>query len=385
NFKAEVIDVIVAPNKQHVHIVNVIEGTISLYDKVTAKIDKKRRNNIAKNHSATHLLETALRDALKYEVTQAGSKVTDKYLRFDFTYPNKITDEEVMLVENLVNEMIDTKVDTVTKVMPLEEAKESGAIHQFDEKYDDMVRVVTISNSVQLCGGTHVSNVGDINKFAIKSIETKGANIYRIEGATDENIIPELFEIIKPYNDEMIKLLNKAKGIMDMSMKDEINIDFDVEIDNSKPTCYKDIIFNRNEVQMVRDKVKELEKEYNLRKNEKEVKNTTDFDNIKKKNDIEYIVKRVDNYDINILKQIIDNVFNNMKYGIIFVANVKDDNVNYLCRSNCDLEAGVLVKEASIKSKGNGGGSKNFAQGGGTDISNIKDILKDIEYQIGEL
>lgn len=385
DMKAEVVEMIVSPNKQHVHIVNIESGKISLYDKVTAKIDKKRRDDISKNHSATHLLQSALQSVLDYEVAQAGSRVTDKYLRFDFTYPNKIKDEEMMLIESLVNEMIETNTDTKTEIMSLDEAKKSGAIHQFDEKYDDMVRVVTMSNSIQLCGGTHVKNVGDIKKFAIKTIESKGSNIYRIEATTDTNIEEELFSVIKPYNDEMIKLLNKAKNIMDMSMKDEIDISFDVEIDNSKPMCYRDILFNRNEVQMVRDKVKELEKEYNIKKNEKQLKENKNFAELKIKNNISYIIKKVENYDLNLLKQIIDNEFSKIESGIIFIANVANGNVNYFCRSNCDLDAGYLVKEASMESSGNGGGSKTFAQGGGTNTDKVDDILINIENKIGEL
>lgn len=98
-----------------------------------------------------------------------------------------------------------------TDIMSLDEAVKSGAVHQFDEKYDKLVRVVTLYNSVELCGGTHVKNLGDINKFAIYNIESKGADVYRIEATTDTNIERVLFNAIKPYNDEMIKLLNKAK------------------------------------------------------------------------------------------------------------------------------------------------------------------------------
>jgi len=385
SMKAEVIDMIISPNKQHVHIVNIIDGSIKLNDKLTAKIDIKKRENIAKNHSATHLLQTALEEALKYEIGQAGSKVTDKYLRFDFTYPNKISDEEIITIENLVNEMISTKVNSSTKIMSLDEAKNSGAIHQFDEKYDDMVRVVTLQNSVQLCGGTHVKNVGDIKKFAIKYVETKGANIYRIEGTTDENIEEELFEVIKPYNDEMIKLLHKAKNIVDDAKEEDIDVIFNIDIDNSKPTCYKDIVFNRNEVSMTREKVKMLEKEYNTLKSQKEISNSKELDNINKSNNIEYIVKKVYDYDTNILKQLVDNKFNEIKNGIIFVANIMGNNVNYICKSNCELEAGTLIKEAASLSNGNGGGSKNFGQGGGTNIDKVDYIINNIIDRIGDL
>ena len=382
SLKAEVVDMITSPTKAHVHIVNIEEGVIKLHDKVTARINVKRREAIEKNHSATHLLHQSLIEALSYEVEQAGSRVMADSLRFDFTYPNKITDEEVMITENLVNEKINTKVDTIIKEMPLEEAKKSGAIHQFDEKYDDIVRVVTLYNSTELCGGTHVRNVGDIKRFAIKSIESKGANVYRIEATTDTNIERELFEVIKPYNDEMVKLLNKAKNIMDESKKYDIDLSFDVDIDNSKPMSYKDIIFNRNEVIIVRNKVKELEKEFNIKKEEKLLKDNKDFSNIEIINDKETIIKEVYNYDIPLLKTLVDNAFNKISNGIIFIANIKEGNVNYISRSNCNLSSGELVKEASIKSKGNGGGSNSFAQGGGTDITCVDEIIESIKSRL---
>ena len=385
SLKAEVIDMITSPNKQHVHIVNIEEGTIKLHDKVTARINVKRRESIEKNHSATHLLHQALKEALDYEVMQAGSKVTEYSLRFDFTYPNKITDDDIVMVENLVNEKIATKENTKTEIMKLEDAKKSGAVHQFDEKYDDIVRVVTLYNSVELCGGTHVKNVGDINRFAILSIESKGANVYRIEATTDICIERELFKVIKPYNDEMIKLLSKARGIVESSKELGIELDFNVEIDNSSPSSYKDILYNKNEVMMVREKVKNLEKEYNIKKCEKLVSTNTEFNTTEVVNNLEVIIKKVENYEVSILKNLIDNSFNKISSGLIFIANVKNNNVNYICKSNCNISAGELIKEASIKSNGNGGGSKVFGQGGGTDITHIDEILENIKRKIGEL
>ena len=385
NLKAEVIEMITSPNKQHAHIVNIEEGNIKVGDKVTARINVKKRESIEKNHSATHLLHQSLSEALDYEVMQAGSKVTEHSLRFDFTYPNKITDEEVVMIENLVNEKIATNTPAKTEIMKLEAAKKSGAHHQFDEKYEDDVRVVTLYNSVELCGGTHVKNVGDIKKFAIMSIESKGANIYRIEATTDVAIEKELFKVIKPYNDEMIKLLNKAKNIMDEAKNLEIDLEFNVEINNDAPFSYKDIIYNKNEVMMVREKVKNLEKEFNSKREEKLLKTNTEFSTIEIINDLEVVIKRVENYDMPILKTLIDNVFNKISKGIVFVANVKGNNVNFICKSNCDINAGELIKDASIKSNGNGGGSKVFGQGGGTTTEYIDEILENIKTKIGEL
>ena len=385
SLKAEVVEMITSPNKQHVHIVNIEEGTIKLHDKVTARINVKKRESIEKNHSATHLLHQSLSEALDYEIMQAGSKVTEHNLRFDFTYPNKITDEEVILIENLVNEKISTKAQAKTEIMKLEAAKKSGAHHQFDEKYDDDVRVVTLHNSIELCGGTHVKNVGDIKRFAIMGVESKGANIYRIEAATDICIENELFKVIKPYNDEMIKLLNKAKNIIDSAKELEIELDFNVEINNDAPTSYKDVIYNRNEIIMVREKIKNLEKEYNTKREEKLLKSNTDFNTIELINNHEVVIKKVNDYDMSILKTLIDNVFNRISNGLVFVANIKGNNVNFICKSNCDISAGDLVRHASVKSNGNGGGSKVFGQGGGTTDEHVSEIFENIKQILGEL
>ena len=302
-------------------------------------------------------------------------------MRFDFTYPDKITDEEVVMVENLVNEKINTKVDSKTNIMKLEDAKKSGAVHMFDEKYDDIVRVVTLYNSVELCGGTHVKNVGDIKSFAIMSIESKGANVYRIEATTDTNIVNELYKIIKPYNDEMVKLLTKAKGIIDEAKAIGLNLEFNVEINNDKPLSYKDIVFNKEEVMMVRNKVKDLEKLFNLKKQKELLTNDTAFDEIEEINGKKFIIKKVSGYDINTLKLLIDNAFNKMGEGIIFIANVNDNNVNFICKSNT-LDAGSLIRAASVRSNGNGGGSSAFGQGGGTDSSKVDEILESVKNQL---
>ena len=147
--------------------------------------------------------------------------------------------------------------------MPLDKAKELGAMALFGEKYGDTVRVVKIDKSIELCGGTHVANTKDIKKFAIFNFESKGSNTYRIEAVTGNRLESTLFEVIKPYNDEMVKLLIKAKEILALARKQNIDLSFDVEIDNTAPTSYKDIIFNQNELSYIQSEVKTLEKTYN--------------------------------------------------------------------------------------------------------------------------
>ncbi len=384
NFQGLVTNVIKAPHKQHIHIISLQVGEVNIGDVVNAKIDIEKRHKIMKNHSAAHLLHESLREALDENVTQAGAKVDDKVLRLDFTYPKKITDEDIIFAESLVNEKISTNVDTMVEIMPLKKAKEKGVVALFEEKYEDMVRVVNLYDSVELCGGTHVKNVGDINRCAIKFFESKGTNVYRIEAATNDNIESQLFEVIKPYNEEMMKLLNKAKKLVEEANMVGIELPFDIHIDNSAPISYKDIVFNRNEVVNVRYKVKELEKEYNKQQQKKAMENFSSFDSLIQQGKVgEFLVTKVVDYDLSTVKQLVDKLVDKMNNGFVFIANVTNNNVNFIAKCNKNisdkLNCGQIIKEASKRSNGNGGGSNVFGQGGGTDISKLDDILRSIK------
>lgn len=386
NFLINITSVIKAPHKQHLHFGNV-DTIIKVGDIVNAKIDIARREDIAKNHSATHILQEALKEALNADVMQAGSKVDVNNLRFDFTYQGKISDQEMVLAEQLVNEKIGTKADSIIETMTLEQAKEKGAIALFEEKYEANVRVITLYDSIELCGGTHVKNVGDIKKFAIKSFESKGSNIYRVEATTDKYIESELYTVIEPYNDEMIKLLVKAKRIVEEASKENIDLNFDVHIDNNAPMSYAEIVYNRLEVANVRDKVRDLEKAYISAKEEKALQDLSSFDADMFETSMgNCIVTKTYNYEISLLKQLADRLLEKVGTGFVFIANVTDNNVNYIAKAHKDLtdriDCGALIKDASTKSSGNGGGSKLFGQGGGTDISNLSKILDDIKVML---
>jgi len=388
NIVLDVIGGFKGPNKQLFHQVT-FEGTINVGDSVLASVDKVFRQNVSKNHSATHLLQKSLQEILDNSVHQAGSKVDDKRLRFDFKYDGNISDDQIIEVENLVNKKIQTDVLTVIKNMDIEDARKMGAMALFSEKYGKIVRVVNIVDSIELCGGTHVVKSSDIGSFAIISIESKGQNIYRIEATTDSNIIPELFEEIKPYNEDMMKLLNKAASIVENASLEGITLDFNVHINNDKPKTYKDILFNLNELNTVKKAVLELEKEYNKQKSKKMLEHLDDFLKCKKTiNNINTIIIKTENCDISTLKLMIDTLENKIN-GFVFVANVNDLNVNYLAKSSKELsskiDCGKIVKDASLESNGNGGGSLTFATGGGSKIDNVDEILIKVENIISNL
>lgn len=386
NFKARVLDVFKAPNGQHIHKVKLLDGVISIGDACELVLDKDRRKKIEVNHSSVHILQYSLQQVVSANIKQAGSYVDDEKLRFDFTYSGKMTDDKILEVEEFAREMIKKNLIVSTEVMPIDKAKQLGAMALFSEKYGDIVRVVKIGKSIELCGGTHVANTKEIENFAIYSCESKGSNVYRIEAATASRCEYILFNTIKPYNDEMIKLLVKAKTIIDKASSEGIKLDFDVDIDNSKPTSYKDIIFNRNELNYVQQEVKALEKKYFDLREKHDLANLDIYkEHIKNYNGTLGIVMEVNNKDNSALKVIADSLVEIMNPGFVFFANVKDaDSINFIARSNCSVNAGLIVKNASIYADGNGGGSATFAQGGGRDVSKVKEVLAGVEKKISE-
>lgn len=381
NFKARLLDAFKAPNGQHIHKVKLLDGYISANDECEIILDKDRRKRIECNHSSVHMLQYALQQCISGQIRQAGSYVDGDKLRFDFTYSGKMTDDKIIEVENFVNDMIDKHIIISTEIMPIDKAKQIGAIALFNEKYGDVVRVVKIGKSIELCGGTHAANTRDIGHFAIYSYESKGSNLYRIEAATGGKIEDALYNIIKPYNDETIKLLMKAKGILDEAKEVGIQLNFDVDIEHPKPVSYKDIIFNRNELQYVQQEVRDLEKKFQQLR-EKQVLSNLDVyrEHIKDYNGTFGLLMTVENKDVNLLKRVADAMIEEMGTGFVFFANIKDDgSINFLSRSSCHANSGLIVKDAAVSSNGNGGGSPTFAQGGGKTKDALPKIYTHIE------
>ena len=320
NFKARVVDSFKAPNGQHIHKVKLLDGYITKGDQVELIVDKDRRKKIEANHSSVHILQYALQQVVSASIHQAGSYVDDEKFRFDFTYTGKMTESKILEVEQFANDMIKQNIIVSTEIMPLDKAKKLGAMALFSEKYGNVVRVVKIGKSIELCGGTHVANTKEITNFALYSCESKGSNVYRIEGVTGDRAEQTLFDVIKPYNDEKIKLLIKAREILDEAKNNAINLTFDVDINNDKPVSFKDIIFNRNELQYIHHEVKELEKKYLDIKEKQALQNLDIYrENIKEINGVETLIMKINNKDINLLKSIADTILNDMKNGFILL------------------------------------------------------------------
>ena len=209
----KVTNVIKAPNKQHLHHVEVMYGEVKVGDVVEVKIDEPRRRAIMRNHSSVHLLQKALEEVVGTHIAQHGSYVCDEYSHFDFNHYQKLSNEEILEVERKVNEWISSAIPCDTKVLPIEEAKKLGAKALFDDKYGDVVRVVCFGDvSKEFCGGTHVSNSSEISLFVIEYEESVAAGIRRIQARTSMGA----YELIK-RREAVFNETKKALGVTSLS------------------------------------------------------------------------------------------------------------------------------------------------------------------------
>lgn len=379
NMKAKVLDVKKAPNGQHLHYIEIVEGKLKQYDNCIMKIMEDKRMKTRVNHSAVHIVQKALQDEISNTIHQAGSYVDSERLRFDFTYTGKITEDEILRVEDKVCKVINEHIETEIKQMPLEDAKKIGAMALFSDKYKDIVRVVKIGTSIELCGGTHIKSTDEIKRFAITSVESKGSNIYRLEGATNDNVPVRISEVVAKYVDEIKNQLTKAHTILEKAKKENINLKFNINLDQRTLSSYRDIIYNKNQLEYVTSEVRNLEKEYNELKS-KSIDVTSYLKDKQEINGIELVLIK-ESMDINVLKDLCDKVVNELKEGVVFIVNINNSSANFLCKTNTKkISAGLLVKKISEFYNGRGGGSNTFAQGGTSNIENIDkafDIVKD--------
>ena len=383
NCKLEVLDVIKCPNKQHLLKVKVLEGIIYKGDEILTHVDKDKRMSTARNHSATHLLQKTLQEVLGNAVHQAGSHVDEFSFRFDFSYRGKLSDELILEIEKRTRERINKNIDTIIETMPIEDAKKKGAMALFEDKYDKIVRVVTIGDSVELCGGTHVKNTSEIGNFAILKIENKGSDTYRIEGATNDKIETRLYDVIEPYHKEISKLLAKAKELIKQAKKEKVEAYFDFDIDYQLLDSYADVIYYKDGLERLKLSVKKLEKSINEEITNKSLSNTNEFIKIKEDiNGINAIVATTKNYEVPLLKQMVDNITNELPNAFVLLANINGNSVNIICKSNVNndnIHCGNIVKDICTKCNGNGGGNGLFAQGGGSNASDIGEYLKEVK------
>lgn len=307
--------------------------TLKANDKVKAHIDEIKRAQIARHHSATHLLHYALREILGTHIAQAGSLVEFNKLRFDFTHPNALTNEELDRIEKLVNECVIRADNAILEKMSLDEAKKSGAIALFNEKYQGVVRVLTLGASKELCGGTHIKNTAEIGSFYITKESGVSSGVRRIEAVAS------------------LAALNYAKSF----------------INEVKELKFE---LKTNDISNALKKLKEQNAEF-----KNKLKNAAKSELVSIDiNSTRVCVARVDEGDI---KMMIDDFKNAYEKAVILLVQVKDGKIMLAAGAkNAPIKAGELVKAVAAVLGGSGGGRDDFATAGGKDISQIQNACE---------
>ena len=275
---SKVLDVVKMPNGQHLHVLDYNNFTVG--DIVFAVVDKENRDLTRKNHSAAHLLQSALQAVLGSHVHQQGSQVGSEYCRFDFNNYSALTDEEIVKVEDLVNEYIAKNIPVQTHILPIEEAKKMGAMALFGEKYGDTVRVVDMNVSKEFCGGIHVNNTMDIERFAITSIESIGSGIFRCVAVTGQKAMDELKKSTLNIQANLDAAINKANDIINNAKNEGIDLAFNYKKNDINEFGYRYILALRKEISLVQALVKDLEKEYNAKKSQSALKDLNKYDSL---------------------------------------------------------------------------------------------------------
>ncbi|GAA3540991.1 alanine--tRNA ligase [Zobellella aerophila] len=328
-------------------------GTLEVGEEVTAEVDGDRRNATALNHSVTHLLHACLRKLLGKHVVQKGSLVGPDRLRFDFSHLEAMSAQEVREVEDMVNQEIRANHAVSTELMDLDEAKETGAMAQFGEKYEDEVRVVAMGDaSTELCGGTHVQRTGDIGLFKILSESGIAAGTRRIEAVTGAAALAYLHQL----DQEIAQTAGLVKG---------------------------DLFSVSAKVKQVLERSRQLEKEVKQLKAKLTAHaGASLLEQVREVNGIKVLVANLDGVDAKSLRGSLDDLKNKLQSGVVLLATVNDDKVSLIAGVTKDLtdkvKAGELVNVVAQQVGGKGGGRPDMAQAGGTEPARLPTALASV-------
>lgn len=336
------------------HIGKLAAGSLKVGDAVQADVDEARRARIRLNHSATHLMHAALRQVLGTHVSQKGSLVNDKVLRFDFSHNEAMKPEEIRAVENLVNAQIRRNLPIETNIMDLEAAKAKGAMALFGEKYDERVRVLSMGDfSTELCGGTHASRTGDIGLFRIISESGTAAGVRRIEAVTGEGAITT----VHADSDRLSEVAHLLKG-------DSNNL--------------------ADKVRSVLERTRQLEKELQQLKEQAAAQESA---NLSSKaidvNGVKLLVSELSGVEPKMLRTMVDDLKNQLGSTIIVLATVAEGKVSLIAGVSKDVtdrvKAGELIGMVAQQVGGKGGGRPDMAQAGGTDAAALPAALASVK------
>ncbi|BBR87230.1 TPA: alanine--tRNA ligase [Escherichia coli] len=336
------------------HIGKLAAGSLKVGDAVQADVDEARRARIRLNHSATHLMHAALRQVLGTHVSQKGSLVNDKVLRFDFSHNEAMKPEEIRAVEDLVNAQIRRNLPIETNIMDLEAAKAKGAMALFGEKYDERVRVLSMGDfSTELCGGTHASRSGDIGLFRIISESGTAAGVRRIEAVTGEGAIAT----VHADSDRLNEVAHLLKG-------DSNNL--------------------ADKVRSVLERTRQLEKELQQLKEQAAAQESA---NLSSKaidvNGVKLLVSELSGVEPKMLRTMVDDLKNQLGSTIIVLATVAEGKVSLIAGVSKDVtdrvKAGELIGMVAQQVGGKGGGRPDMAQAGGTDAAALPAALASVK------
>ena len=334
------------------HVGTVVTGSFNVGDNVTLKVNEEDRADTAKNHSATHILQEALRIVLGSHVEQAGSLVTPDRLRFDFTHFSAMTADELARVEKIVNDKIAEAITVETKILPIEEARKTGAKALFGEKYGDTVRVVCMGDfSKEFCGGTHVSNTSAIGAFKIVSESGIAAGVRRIEALTGNAVFAYYKNIENSYNEICKSLKATPANVTEKiaHLQAELKA-LAAENESLKSKAAGAAMGN------VLDKVEDV-------------------------NGVKFLGVSLEGVDMNELRNLGDDLKAKLGSGVIVLASVNEGKVNLMAAATDDVvakgaHAGNIIKAAAPKVGGGGGGRPNMAQAGGKNPSGVNEALE---------
>lgn len=352
NFDADVVDVTKSTGGLFLHKTVVKSGKLKKGDNVHLSVDRKTRLATMRNHTATHLLHKALKEVVGEHINQSGSYVSPDGLRFDFNHYAQVTKEQLQKVERLVNEKIYESIDVTTDIMDIESAKKTGAMSLFDEKYGNMVRVLSVGDfSKEFCGGTHVSNTNQIGMFKIISEGAVSSGVRRVEAITGAAVYDY------------------------MTANDSLIDDISIAVKSNRATLEK----------RIESLVEENRSLAKLLKNAQNESAKGDMDGIIKSavkiGDISLMIGKYEDVQDDVLRDTMQGIIDKVPSSIIVFSNVdtSENKLKFICmvskKLNPKYHAGKIIKEVSQVAGGNGGGKPNLAQAGGKDISKIDEAL----------
>ncbi|HBE8513056.1 TPA: alanine--tRNA ligase [Clostridioides difficile] len=351
NLVLEVLNTKKGANNSIKHIGIIKSGRISNGDKVKTLVDRETRMSATRNHSATHLLHKALREVLGEHVNQAGSLVTPERLRFDITHFEAISNEELKVIEEKVNNVILSSLDIKCDIMNIKEAKEKGATALFGEKYGDEVRVVSMGDySTELCGGTHLTNTSQVGMFKILSEGGVAAGVRRIEAITGKAVYEYLKERDGIISEVCVNLKSKEDNLI-------------------------------QRISSLLEENKNLSKELHDMKAKMSLQSVDSiFDSKVEVNGVNLITNKFEGMDMDTLRETADNLRDKLGSGVVVLANVVDDKVNFVVTATKDvldkgIHSGNIVREVAKIAGGKGGGRPNMAQAGASDVSKVDQAL----------